>query len=250
MGFYSNNSASTEARSYGAVDLGSIMRQVYVWMTLGLVVCFGVAWVIGQQYVNALESGVIPRNNILFNPVFLIGTLIVYFILAFAVQPVIMRGSITAGMAVYLVFAAVFGVLISSIFVTYRIGTIATAFVASAGMFGAMSVWGYTTKADLSKFGNILTMAVIGLIIASVVNIFARSEMIFWLISYAGVLIFAGFTAYDTNWIKNTATQLANTGDSVMAQRVALLGAFHLFYDFVQLFLFILRILGGSSRRS
>jgi FtsH-binding integral membrane protein len=89
-------------------------------------------------------------------------------------------------------------------------------------------------------------MALIGLIIASIVNIFLRSPAITWIVSYAGVLIFAGFTAYDTQWIKNNAAEIAATGDQTSAQRIALIGAFHLFLDFVNLFLFLLRIFGSS----
>ncbi|MBX3064245.1 MAG: Bax inhibitor-1/YccA family protein [Anaerolineae bacterium] len=250
MSFYSNNSTTADSRSYGAIDLSAIMRQVYVWMAIGLAVCFGVAWVIGQQYIALINNPVAARSSILLNPVFMIGSLVAYLILAFTINPIIMRANISLAIVGYLVFTAIFGLFISSIFAVYELGTIATAFVATAGMFGAMSIWGYTTKADLSKFGNILIMALIGLIIASIVNIFANSQMIEWLISYAGVVIFAGFVAYNTNWIKNTAVQVANSGDTMMAQRVALLGALHLFTNFVNLFMFILRIMGGSSRRS
>jgi FtsH-binding integral membrane protein len=251
MGFYSSDS---DVKSYGSVglDMAAVMRQVYLWMTIGLVVCFGIAYTIGQMaqqsLVTAAQTGVRP-NFFLFNPAFTIVMLIGYFVVALAAQPVIMRSSIAVGTGMYLLFTAVFGVMISVIFLAYTQATINTAFVATAAMFAGMSIYGYTTKADLSKLGSILGMAVLGLIIASIVNWFAQSTAIYYLISYAGVLIFCGFVAYDTQWIKNTASQVAATGDPVAAQRIALVGAFHLFYDFVQLFLFILRILGNGSRR-
>ena len=256
MGFYSNDSgnASSQVKNFGSVglDLSAVMRQVYLWMTIGLVVCFGIAYTLGQiaqqSITTAAATGVRP-SFFLLNPVFLIVTLIAYFILAFAVQPVIMRSSVAIGASVYLLFTAVFGVMTSVIFLAYTQAAINTAFIATAAMFGGMSIYGYTTKADLSKLGNILGMAVLGLIIASIVNLFAQSTMLYYLVSYAGVLIFCGFVAYDTNWIKKTAAQVAASGDPTAAQRVALIGAFHLFYDFVQLFMFILRIFGSGSRR-
>lgn len=245
MGFYSNS--NVKSQPYGALDLAGIMRQVYIWMTIGLGVCFSVAFFVGQAALNALQAG--DSTFFLFNPVFSIALLIGYFVLAFAVQPVILRSNLNAGIGIYLVFTAVFGLLISVTFAAVMAtspGSVYVAFIATGAMFGAMTIYGYTTKADLSRWGNILAMAVIGLIIASVVNWFVQSPAIFYLVSYAGVLIFCGFVAYDTQWIKTTASDVALTGDPVAAQRVALLGAFHLFYDFVQLFMFILRIVGFS----
>jgi hypothetical protein len=119
-------------------------------------------------------------------------------------------------------------------------------------MFGAMSIFGYTTKVDLSRFRNLLFMALIGLIIASVVNLIffaGGNNLLYWLVNYAGVVIFVGLTAYDTQWIKNYAGRVSTSGDADMGQRVALVGAFHLFLDFVNLFLFLLNILGGGRRR-
>jgi hypothetical protein len=247
MGFYNYN-AQDKAGRYTALDLPAIMRQVYLWMAAGLVICFGVAFFVGQAGLRALESGN-GQDFFLFNPVFSIVMLIGYIVLAFAVQPVILRASLTAGIAIYIAFTVVFGLMISVLFAAMMQnspGTVYTAFVATAAMFGAMSIYGYTTKADLSRWGNILMMGVIGILIASIVNWFVQSPAIFYLVSYAGVLIFCGFVAYDTQWIKTTASDVAMTGDPIAAQRVALLGAFHLFYDFVQLFMFILRILGAS----
>jgi FtsH-binding integral membrane protein len=246
MSFYSSSDA--EARPIG-LDFSAVMRQVYLWVALGLVVCFGVSYLVGNAALSAAASmtGSI-RDSVLFNPVVMIVSVIAYLILAFTIQPIIMRANLGVGSAVYLLFAGLFGFMISYIFLVYKPGTIATAFVASAGMFGAMSIVGYTTKMDLSRLGNVLIMALIGLFIATILNIFLRLEMLFWLINYAGVVIFAGLTAYDTQWIKNNAQTVAMSWNREAVGRLALVGALHLFLDFVNLFMFILRIMGGSSR--
>jgi FtsH-binding integral membrane protein len=250
MSFYSNSNAA-DARPIG-IDLNAVMRQVYLWLAFGLIVAFGVAYVVGtsamNDLTNALRTNTYPQS-ILFNPIVAIGSLIVYFILAFTLQPIIMRASTAVGALFYLLFTALFGFMLSSIFIEYTQSTIFLAFIGTAGMFGAMSIVGYTTKMDLSRMGGILMMALIGLIIASVVNFFLASTALDWLISYAGVLIFCGLTAYDTQWIRNYAGAMAQRGDPEMAARVGLIGAFHLFLDFVNLFMFILRIMGGGRRR-
>jgi FtsH-binding integral membrane protein len=236
MSFFSNS--EVEARPLPAgLSISTIMQQVYQWMTLGLVVTFGSAFLIAN----------VPSLRPLFiNPAVVIISLIAYLILSFAIQPIMMRASIGTGVTVFLIYTGLFGIMLSSIFLVYSGTTIALAFLATAATFGAMSVYGLTTKADLSKLGSILMMALIGLLIASIVNIFVGSNALFWIVNYAGVLIFTGMTAYDTWWIKNNAGQIAAQGDSNAAQRVALVGALHLFLDFVNLFLFILRILGSG----
>ncbi len=250
MSFYPNSNA--EARP-AFLDLSAVMRQVYLWMALGLLIAFGVAFVAGSSaQVTTQTVGVrtvTVVNSPIFNPVVVIVSFLAYIILAFALQPIIMRASVTVGSLCYLLFTALFGFMLAGIFLEYTYTQIATAFLATTGMFAAMSVYGYTTKTDLSRFRNILFMALFGLIIASVVNIFVASGPLFWLINYAGVLIFVGMTAYDTQWIKNYAASVSMSSDREMAQRVALVGAFHLFLDFVNLFLLILRILGSGNRR-
>jgi FtsH-binding integral membrane protein len=251
MSFFSNT--SVESRPLPSeLDLGTIMRQVYTWLALGLVVCFGIAFVLSNAAgvaVNQLEAGNIGATSyFLFNPIVWVVSLVVYLILAFALQPIIMRANPTVGALFFLLFTGVFGFMMSTIFLAYAPSAIIAAFVATAGMFGAMTLIGYTTKTDLSKFGSILLMALIGLFIATLVNLFLNSPMLYMLISYAGVLIFAGLTAYDTQWIKNNAGAVASGGDRTAAQRIALIGAFHLFLDFINLFLFLLSIFGGGRR--
>jgi FtsH-binding integral membrane protein len=248
MSFYSNTNVQTQPRA--ALDLGAIMRQVYAWVALGLVIAFGVAYFVGSQAQLAVAtwSGVGRPNSILFQPAIIIISLIAYLVLAFTITPIIMRANTAIGALAYLLFTALFGFMIASIFVVYSDQTIALSFVSTAGMFAAMSIVGYTTKTDLSRFGSLLMMALIGLIIATIVNVFVQSSALFMIINYIGVLVFVALIAYDTQWIKNHAAEVANTtGDAVA--RIALVGAVHLFVDFMNLFLFILRILGGSSNR-
>ena len=260
MGFFS--SAEVESRPLPmGLSMSSIMRQVYLWLMAGLLVAFGIAFILGapvRDLLNVALSGEATAVQLeqleraiasspLLNPVLSIGALIAYFILAFALQPIIMRANTTVGAAFYFLFTALFGYMLGGILLAYQIGDIMAAFIATAGMFGVMSFLGYTTKIDLSRFGSIFLMALIGLIIASIVNIFLRSPAVTWIITYAGVLIFAGLTAYDTQWIKNNAAAVAQTGDQTGAQRIALIGAFHLFLDFVNLFLFLLRIFANRE---
>jgi len=260
MGFFS--SAEVESRPLPmGLSMSSIMRQVYLWLMAGLLVAFGIAFILGapvRDLLNVYLSGEATAAQLaqleraiagspLLNPVLSIGALIAYFILAFALQPIIMRTNTTVGAAFYFLFTALFGYMLGGILLAYQIGDIMAAFIATAGMFGVMSFLGYTTKIDLSRFGSIFLMALIGLIIASIVNIFLRSPAITWIITYAGVLIFAGLTAYDTQWIKNNAAAIAETGDQTSAQRIALIGALHLFLDFVNLFLFLLRIFANRE---
>jgi FtsH-binding integral membrane protein len=234
MSFYSNS--NVEARPL-SIDLAAIMRQVYLWMTLGLAVSGVTAFGMAASGISRYFFG---------NPILMIVTMLAYIVLALALQPIIMRAQPSVGTILYLVVTALLGVMLSSIFFTYRINTIAYAFIATTATFGTMSFIGYTTKRDLSGMGSILMMALIGLIIASIVNLFLPSNALYWLINYAGVLIFVGLTAYDTQWIKNFASQASMSGDPNLVQRVSLIGAFHLYLDFVNLFLFILRIMGGG----
>lgn len=245
MGFSFGTGSSVESRPLPAgLSLAGIMRNVYAWMALALVVCFGVAILVG----NAANAAIARQDYefFLLNPVAFIVGIVAYLILAFALQPVIMRASVGVGAALFLIFAGVFGYMISTIFVVYDMRDIFLAFATTAGMFGAMSVIGFTTKTDLSKFRNILFMALIGIILGSLLNLLLRSEAIYWIITYISVIVFAGLTAYDTQWIKNSAGSMVAAGDTGGAARLSLIGAFHLFLDFMNLFLTLLRIFGGS----
>lgn len=153
--------------------------------------------------------------------------------------------SMGAATLLFILYSVLMGVTMSSIFVVYTMGSIAATFFITAGTFLAMSILGYTTRLDLSRLGSMLLMALIGIIIASVVNIFMHSETLYWIVSYAGVLIFVGLTAYDTQEIKMMLAQHGTADD--MGHKYALLGALTLYLDFVNLFLHLLRILGNRE---
>ena len=153
--------------------------------------------------------------------------------------------SMGAATLLFILYSVLMGVTMSSIFVVYTMSSIASTFFITAGTFLAMSILGYTTRLDLSRLGSMLLMALIGIIIASVVNIFMHSETLYWIVSYAGVLIFVGLTAYDTQEIKMMLAQHGTADD--MGHKYALLGALTLYLDFVNLFLHLLRILGNRE---
>jgi hypothetical protein len=141
----------------------------------------------------------------------------------------------------YWVFVATFGLSLSSIFMVYRLGSIGEVFFITAGTFGAMSLYGYTTKRDLTGFGSFLMMGLFGIIIAMVVNWFVQSAMVSYVISVIGVLIFTGLTAYDTQKIK---AQFYEGDGAEITSKKAVMGAINLYLDFVNLFLFMLRLFG------
>jgi FtsH-binding integral membrane protein len=187
--------------------------------------------------------GLIFSNSIVFW-----GLLILELLLVLAVSRVAMSVSSGAGLALFFVYAAVNGLTLSVIFLVYDLGTITLAFITTAVTFGVMSVIGFTTKQDLTKWGAILFMGLIGLIIASVVNMFLASSALDWIITYAGILIFMGLTVYDTKRIKTMTFALAAQGETDVIGRVGVMGALRLYLDFINLFLYILRLLGRRRR--
>lgn len=154
----------------------------------------------------------------------------------------ITRMSMTTATILFILYSVLMGVTMSSIFMVYTMGSIASTFFVTAGTFFAMSIIGYVTRLDLTKVGSILFMALIGLLIATVVNIFLGSETLYWVITYVGVLIFVGLTAYDTQKLKQMFAEYGSADE--MGNKLALLGALTLYLDFINLFLFLLRILG------
>jgi uncharacterized protein len=231
------------------LNLADIMRRVYLWVCAGLIVCFGVSSFVGQIILGYVHKGENPTLGAFFtSPIVYIGSIVLYFVVAFTLYPVIQRASLAVGALMYLLFTALFGFVLSTIFTYYSIGSIATAFVTAAAMFGIMSIIGFTTKVDLSKFGPILFMALIGIIVGTLVNIFflPNALWLYWGLTYLGVIVFAGLVAYDTQWIARNAASIAATGDATAASKISLIGAFRLFMDFVNLFLYLLRIFGRS----
>lgn len=214
--------------------VASTMKKVYLRMTLALVVTGLISFFCG----NSIDYRTFFVQNRWFMWVLIIAELG----MAFGISGAINRMSSPLAAGLFYLFAVVNGLLLAPIFMVYTHVSIAKTFFITAGTFGAMSIYGYTTGQDLSKIGNILFMALIGLIIASVVNIFTKSTAFGWIISVAGVLIFVGLTAWDTQKIK----QLAQTLPAGEASRLATLGALSLYLDFVNLFLYLLRFFGSS----
>lgn len=225
-------------QSYGSDQTTSMvtsaMKKVYVKMTIALVVTGLVSYFCGtsNDYLAFF------RDNRWFMWVLIIAELGMAFGISGAINK--LPSATAAGM--FYLFAVVNGLLLAPIFVVYTHESIAKTFFITAGTFGAMSIFGYTTNQDLTKVGNILFMALIGLIIAMVVNIFTKSSTLDWIITIAGVIIFVGLTAWDTQKIK----QMAAIMPSDQIGRLATLGALSLYLDFVNLFLYLLRIFGSS----
>jgi hypothetical protein len=214
-----------------------LMRKVYVWMTLALVITgftsYGVAT--SPAILQAIYG-----NQLLFW-----GMIIAEFALVIGVSAAIHRLSLTTATLMFILYSVINGALLSYIFLAYTASSVATVFFITAGTFGAMALLGYTTKTDLSSMGKYLIMALIGLIIATVVNLFIQSTGFMLILSYVGVLIFVGLTAYDSQKIKQMLLQAPDAGEG--AQKLALLGALTLYLDFINLFIYLLRIFGRRN---
>ena len=145
-------------------------------------------------------------------------------------------------MRIFLAYSALNGLTLASVFLLYTSGSIALTFFITAGTFAIMSIYGYTTKTDLSRIGNIALMALVGIILASIVNFFMKSEALYWIISYIGVAVFVALVAYDTQKIKDLSREIDT--ESAEGKKASILGALTLYLDFINLFLFLLRLFG------
>lgn len=212
-----------------------LMRKVYVWMTMALVITGFTAYGVANS-PGVLQA--IYTNQILFW-----GLIIAEFALVIGVSAAINRLSLPVATLMFVLYSVINGALLSYIFLAYTSSSIATVFFITAGTFAAMAVIGYTTKTDLSSLGKYLMMALIGIIIATLVNVFfVKSTGFDLILSYVGVLVFVGLTAYDSQKIKQMLMQAPDAGE--VAQKYALLGALSLYLDFINLFIYLLRIFG------
>lgn len=220
-----------------ALNLQAVMTRVYAWMTAGLLATGAIAFFVA----NTGLAAILISSPIIYFGLFIV-ELIIVFVLASRIE------KMSAGMAtgMFMGYSLLNGLTLSLIFLVYTTESIASTFMITGVTFGVMSLYGYTTKQDLSKIGNILFMALIGFLIASVVNIFLRSEALYWIVTYAGILIFVGLTAWDTQKIKRMSMNIASN-DEVNIQRLAILGALMLYLDFINLFLLLLRVLGNRD---
>jgi FtsH-binding integral membrane protein len=238
------NQARTRAGTQAEIDQGlrSYMLGVYNYMATGLAVTGGVA---AGTYMLAVQNGALtPFGETLFvSPlkwVFVLAPLALVFFLSFRIHA--MRAA--TAQAVFWIYAALNGVAFSTLGLVYSGNSITRVFFISAASFAALSLWGYTTKRDLSGFGSFLFMGLIGIIIASLVNLFMASTALQFVISVVGVLVFAGLTAYDTQQIKEMYFE-ADDGET-MSKKV-LMGALRLYLDFINLFLMLLRLFGNRD---
>ena len=212
-----------------------LMRKVYVWMTLALVIT-GIT-----AYGVASSPGVI--SALYSNQAIMWGLIIAEFALVIGISVAINRLSLPTATMLFVLYSAINGVMLSSVFLIYTASSIASVFFITAGTFAVMAFIGYTTKTDLTSMGKIIMMALIGLIIASLVNVFlVKSSGFDLILSYVGVLIFVGLTAYDSQKIKQMLLEAPDAGEG--AQKLALLGALSLYLDFINLFIYLLRIFG------
>lgn len=211
------------------------MNKVYGLMSVAMLVTFAVAWAVGSTpALVAAIFGTPLKWVAMFLPL----------VMVFAFGAMVGRMSAAAAQLFFYVFAAAMGLSLASIFVVFTGTSIAQTFLVTAIAFAALSLYGYTTKRDLSAMGAFLIMGLVGLIVASIVNILLASSALAFAISVIGVLIFAGLTAWDTQNIKNTYIQHAMHGDQEWLGKAAVMGALNLYMDFINLFMFLLQFMG------
>jgi FtsH-binding integral membrane protein len=226
--------ASAEYRSPADVRVKSFVQQVYGWMAAALSVTGFVALAVSRS--DTLLQLIFGNTIVFFG--LIIGELVLVMVLARRVHTM----TASAATLAFIGYSVLNGLTLSVVFIAYSQATVARAFFVAAGLFLVMTVYGFFTRKDLTRVGNILVMALFGFIIASVVNIFLRSEAFYWIVTYAGVVIFTGLIAYDSQRIRDLA--LAGVDGDENERRFAIMGALRLYLDFVNLFLLLLRIFG------
>ncbi|MBA3873060.1 MAG: Bax inhibitor-1/YccA family protein [Anaerolineae bacterium] len=235
-GFFGSQNEKDQG-AFGAlrVEIRPLMRMVYMWMTLGLVISGVVAYYVAHSSI---------MDKLIDSPGILIGAIVGELALVMALSFLFRRLSPTVAGIMFIAYAVLNGLTLSLIFIVYNVGAINLAFFSAAGTFAAMSVLGYTTELDLSKYRTYFIMALVGLVIAMVINLFLNSSGLDLIISMAGVLIFTVLTAYDTQRIKRMAADPALSEDGSLLMKISIRGALTLYLDFVNLFLFLLRLFG------
>lgn len=215
----------------------TLLRSVYLWMTLALIITGFVAMYVAKSYM----ANMMIQNSMMFW-----GVLIAEVALVWYLSARIYKMSFTTATILFIVYSILNGVTLSILLLVYTTSSIATTFFVTAGTFGTMAIFGYITKKDLTRIGSLCIMGVIGIIIASLVNLFLQNSMMDMVISYIGVLLFVGLTAYDSQKIKRLLS-----GDDIevneVTQKIALMGAMTLYLDFINLFIYLLRILGDRK---
>ena len=211
------------------------VQRTFLWMTLGLAIT-------GLTSVYTVDSGLVFR---------MIGSNSFYFLLIAEIALVwilsarVMKLSLPVATGAFALYSVLNGVTLSPIFLVYTSESIATTFFVTSGTFGAMALYGYFTKRDLTKWGSLLFMVLIGVVIATLVNLFLKSETLMWIITYVGVILFVALTAYDTQKVKLLANETKH--DVELSKKASLLGALTLYLDFINLFLYLLRFFGRRN---
>ncbi|MEW6664362.1 MAG: Bax inhibitor-1/YccA family protein [Thermodesulfobacteriota bacterium] len=220
------------------VLVNDFVRSVYNWMFIGLALTGVVGYYVsGSEAVLGLIFG---------NPLLFWGLVIGELALVFSLVGMVNRMSGTTATAVFVIYSGLNGVTLSGIFLVYAQESIVSTFFICAATFLACSIYGWTTKKDLTSWGGFLTMGLIGIVIASLVNVFFASSAVSAVVSYIGVIVFVGLTAYDTQRLKNMAVTQPAGLDGAVIRKGAILGALSLYLDFINLFLMLLRIFGQS----
>ncbi len=238
MSMFPQSTSKPVELEYGTVErtMFNFFNAVYAWMAVGLALTAAVAFGVSHSPT--------AMKMIYGNPLILAATSIGLFVIAIASQRAILRVSSTVGTAIFLLYAALMGVLISYIFVVYKLETIGAAFMVTGGVFAVMSVYGYITKRDLTSIGSLCVMGLIGLVIASVVNIFLASNALSWIVTYGVLAVTLGIIAYYTQALKEMADRAE--GNPAMLSRIAIFGSLVLYISFINLFLSVLRIMNGK----
>lgn len=221
--------------SFSTAEIRKFLLHVYNWMAMGLAVTGVVAF--------GVSTSETLLRIIALNPFIFYGLLILQFVVVIAMSAAINKMPSVVAVGAFFLYALLTGLTFSILFLIYTSGSIAYTFIICSAMFASVSVFGYITKMNLAGVGTFMMMGLVGIIIASIVNIFLQSSTLYWLISYAGVLIFVGLTAWDTQKIKKMAAQ--TTFESEEGKKAAIMGALTLYLDFINMFLFLLRILGN-----
>jgi len=230
------SSISRQEQLQSSLAFPVLMRKVYLWMALAMVITGLTSYYVATS--PALLQLIYANSAVLW------GLIIGELALVFGLSAAINKLSLPVATLMFVLYSVLNGATLSSIFLVYTESSIASVFGITAITFTVMAVYGYFTKKDLTSWGRILFMGLIGIIIASVVNIFVKSSGLNLIISYIGVLLFVGLTAYDSQKIKEMFMQAPDAGEGM--QKLALLGALTLYLDFINLFLYLLRILGSS----
>ena len=226
-------------QTHTQVRVNTFVRSVYNWMAIGLGLTAITAYIVaGNQTLLQLIFG---------NPIIFFGLIIGELALVFTISARVHRMRASTATNLFILYAVLNGATLSAIFLRYTMSSIASTFVVCALTFSAMSIYGWTTKKDLTSWGSFLFMGLIGIVIASLVNMFVHSSAIAMIVSYIGVLVFVGLTAYDTQKIKHMAMSQPSDIGAVAIRRGAILGALSLYLDFINLFLMLLQILGNRD---